>query len=134
ECIRHIRAMQRKNRASGPRDPFADRRPPRVPFRCPRQVTTIDNERQIRDLVKGRSMRVDFYGLAFETPHVTFHLWSPWRAAVLEHRLFEAVRNLPRTEAEMGPDEGRIHISDPKTWRAAVQAVARVLTGWQAEA
>jgi hypothetical protein len=79
-------------------------------------------------------MRVDFYGLAFETPHVTFHLWSPWRAAVLEHRLFEAVRNLPRTEAEIGPDEARIHIEDPKTWRSAIQAVARVLKGWQEEA
>lgn len=79
-------------------------------------------------------MRVDFYGLAFETPHVTFHLWSPWRAAVLEHRLFEAVRSLPRTEAEIGADEGCVHISDPKTWRAALQAVARVLKGWQEEA
>ena len=79
-------------------------------------------------------MRIDFYGLAFETPHVTFHLWSPWRAAVLEHRLFEAVRSLPRTETEIGPDEGRIHITDHKTWRAALQAVARVLKGWQEEA
>ena len=34
-------------------------------------------------------MRVDFYGLAFETPRVTFYLRSPWRAAALEHKLFE---------------------------------------------
>src|SRR5581483_4566762 len=40
---------------------------------------------------KGRGMQVDFYGLAFETPQVTVHLWSPWRAAELEHRLFNAV-------------------------------------------
>ncbi len=33
-------------------------------------------------------MRIDFYGLVFETPRVTFYLWSPWRAAALEHRLF----------------------------------------------
>jgi hypothetical protein len=79
-------------------------------------------------------MRVEFYGLAFETPHVTFHLWSPWRAAALEHRLFEAVRGLPRVEAETTSEEWRLHVSDPKTWRAAVQAVARVLKGWQEEA
>jgi hypothetical protein len=79
-------------------------------------------------------MRIDFYNLVFETPHVTFHLWSPWRAAELEHRLFQAIRALPRTESEVGPDEWRIHIADPKTWRAAVQAAARVLKGWQEEA
>jgi hypothetical protein len=79
-------------------------------------------------------MRIDLYGLAFETPYVTFHLWSPWRAAELEHRLFHAVRNLPRTQAETGPDEWRIYLRDPKTWRSAVQAVARVLKGWQEEA
>ena len=79
-------------------------------------------------------MRIDFYGLAFETPHVTFHLWSPWRAAALEHRLFEAVRTLPRVEAEAGPDEIMLHVRDPKTCRAAIQAVARVLKGWQEEA
>ena len=79
-------------------------------------------------------MRIDFCGLVFETPHVTFHLWSPWRAAEIEHRIFQAVRALPRTQAEAGPDEWRVHLSDPKTWRAALQAVARVLKGWQEEA
>src|SRR5262245_2018601 len=79
-------------------------------------------------------MRIEFCGLVFETPSVTIHLWSPWRAAELEHRLFHAVRSLPRTEAEAGPDEWRIQIKDPKTWRTAVQAVARVLKGWQEEA
>jgi hypothetical protein len=79
-------------------------------------------------------MRIEFCGLVFDTPSVTFHLWSPWRAAELEHRLFHAVRSLPRTEAEAGPDEWRIQIKDPKTWRTAVQAVARVLKGWQEEA
>src|SRR2546421_11468216 len=79
-------------------------------------------------------MRIDFYGLAFETPRVTFHLWSPWRAAALEHRLFEVIRALPRVTAESSPDEWRLHVADPKTWRAAVQAAARVLKGWQGEA
>ena len=79
-------------------------------------------------------MRVDLYGLAFEAPRVTCHLWSPWRATALEHRLFEAVKNVPRVELEKGPDEWRLLIADPKTWRAAVQAVARVLKGWQEEA
>jgi hypothetical protein len=79
-------------------------------------------------------MRVEFYGLAFETPRVTFHLFSPWRSAALEHKMFEAVRHVPRTEVEKGPDEWRIQLTDPKTWRAAVQAIARVLKGWQEEA
>jgi len=79
-------------------------------------------------------MRINFYGLAFETSQVTFHLWSPWRAAALEHRLFEAVRQLPKVEAEQAPDEWRVHIRDPKSCRAALNAVARVIKGWQEEA
>jgi hypothetical protein len=79
-------------------------------------------------------MRLDFYGLAFETPRATIHLWSPWRATALEHRLFEAIRKLPRVEVEERADEWIIEITDPKTWRAAVLAAARVLKGWQEEA
>jgi hypothetical protein len=79
-------------------------------------------------------MRFDFYGLAFETPRVTFFLWSPWRATALEHRLFEALRNLGRGQVEEGPDEVRLHFSEPKACRGALQAVARVLKGWQEEA
>jgi hypothetical protein len=79
-------------------------------------------------------MRVEFYGLAFETSQVTFHLWSPWRAAALEHRLFDALRSLPRTEFEQTPAEWRLHVRDPKAWRAALQALCRVLKGWQEEA
>jgi hypothetical protein len=79
-------------------------------------------------------MRFEFYGLAFETPRVSFYLWSPWRAAAIEHRLFDALRGLPRVEVEEGPDELRLHLADPRTCRAALQAVARVLKGWQEEA
>jgi hypothetical protein len=79
-------------------------------------------------------MRIDFYNLVFETPQVTFHLWSPWRAAELEHRLFQAVLTQARAEPEKAPDEWVVQIRDPKTCRAAVQAVSRVLKGWQEEA
>jgi hypothetical protein len=79
-------------------------------------------------------MRVELYGLAFETPGVTFYLHSPWRAVALEHRLYDCVRSLPRAESDDGPDERRTHITDPKTWRMALQAMARVLKGWQEEA
>jgi hypothetical protein len=79
-------------------------------------------------------MRVDFYGLVLETPRVSLYLWSPWRAAALEHRLFETIRALPRVLLEQGPDEVRLHIDDPKTWRMALQAAERVLKGWQEEA
>jgi hypothetical protein len=79
-------------------------------------------------------MHIDFYGLAFEAPQVTFHLWSPWRAAALEHRLFEAIRVLPRVEVEERPDEWTVHVTDPKTWKTAIHSAARVLKGWQEEA
>src|SRR5262249_14285545 len=79
-------------------------------------------------------MRIDFYGLTFDTPCVTFYLWSPWRATALEHRLYEAVHHLPQIRVEESPVERRLHLTDPKTWRAALQAIARVLKGWQEEA
>jgi hypothetical protein len=79
-------------------------------------------------------MRVDFHGLTFETPCVTFYLWSPWRAAALEHRLFGAVREVPGVQVEEFPDEIRLHVRDPKAWRSALQATSRVLKGWQEEA
>jgi hypothetical protein len=79
-------------------------------------------------------MRIDFHGLTFETPRITFYLWTPWRASALEHRLFEAIRNVVRDEPESGPDELRLHATDPKTWRNVLQAVVRVLKGWQEEA
>jgi hypothetical protein len=79
-------------------------------------------------------MRIVFHGLHFETPCVTFYLWSPWRAAMLEHRLFEVVQRLPRVQVEQGPDERRIHLNDPKAWRTVLQGVSRVLKGWQEEA
>jgi hypothetical protein len=79
-------------------------------------------------------MRVDFYGLALEAPRVTFYLWSPWRAAALEHRLFEAVGELPGARAEAVEDGQALHVTDARTWAAALEAVARVLKGWQEEA
>jgi hypothetical protein len=79
-------------------------------------------------------MRIDFHGLIFETPSVFFYLWSPWRATALEHRLFEAVQNLPRTRVEEESDARRIPVTDPKIWQAVMQTIARVLKGWQEEA
>ena len=79
-------------------------------------------------------MRIEFFGLVVETPHVTFHLWSPWRSAEIEHRLFKAVRAAPGVEFEEGPDEWRLHVGDTKAWRGAIQATSRVLKGWQEEA
>src|SRR5258708_759981 len=79
-------------------------------------------------------MRFDFYGLGFHSPRVTFYLWSPWRAAAPEHRLVEGVRKLPHVEFEEAPDEWRVHVTDQKTWRAALQMVARVMKGWQEDA
>ncbi len=79
-------------------------------------------------------MRIDLYGLAFETPAVSAYLWSPWRASQLEHRIFDAIAHLSGVEVEKEADERRVILTDPKSWRSAMQAVARVLKGWQEEA
>jgi hypothetical protein len=79
-------------------------------------------------------MRIDLYGLTLETPAVTFYLWSPWRASFLEHRLFDVIRQIPSIELEKKADEVRGTFTDVKSWRASLQAVARVLKGWQEEA
>ncbi|MBX9628315.1 MAG: hypothetical protein K2X82_31235 [Gemmataceae bacterium] len=79
-------------------------------------------------------MRVDLFGLTMDAPGVTFYLWSPWRCAALEHKLFEAVRGVPGAEVEEAADEVRVHVTDPKGWKAATQALSRVLKGWQEEA
>jgi hypothetical protein len=79
-------------------------------------------------------MRAELYGLIFETPAVTFYLWSPWRASMLEHRLFEAIGHLPGVEIEKEGDEFRLNVEDAKTWRAAVQNIERIMKGWQEEA
>lgn len=79
-------------------------------------------------------MRVDVYGLSFESQGVTCHLWSPWRCSQLEHRLFDAVKNLPGIEQESTPDELQLHIGDAKTCKQVMQVLARVLKGWQEEA
>src|SRR5207249_4543452 len=79
-------------------------------------------------------MRVDFYGLSLDAPRVTCYLWSPWRASALEHRLFDVVRQLPGVVLEQEPDEIRAHVTDAKTWKLALNALCRVLKGWQEEA
>jgi hypothetical protein len=79
-------------------------------------------------------MRVELYGLTMEAPGVTFYLWSPWRCSALEHRLFDAVKGIAGAEFEPAPDELRVHLSDSKSWKQAVQHVARILKGWQEEA
>ena len=79
-------------------------------------------------------MRVDLFGLSMETPAVTFYLWSPWRCSAIEHKLFEAIRTVPNASLETAGDEIRLHITDAKAWKAAVQGASRVLKGWQEEA
>ena len=79
-------------------------------------------------------MRIDFFGLTFETPAVTFYLWSPWRCTDIEHRLFKSLQALPGAQIEKEADEIRLTLVEPRGWRAAQQALARVLKGWQEEA
>jgi hypothetical protein len=79
-------------------------------------------------------MHVDFYGLQFDTPHVTFYLWSPWRASALENRLFDSLTGLAGVTLEKEADEVRLHVRDTKTWKAAMLNLCRILKGWQEEA
>lgn len=79
-------------------------------------------------------MRFELHGLVFETPRLVFHLWSPWRCSDLENRVFRALEALPRAECEAGPDERRVGVTDPRISKLALQAVSRVLKGWQEEA
>lgn len=79
-------------------------------------------------------MRIEFYGLTLETSAVTFYLWSPWRCTALEHKLFEVVRGLPQTQAEDEPDQRRVTVRDAKVFRSAIEALDRVMKGWQEEA
>ncbi len=79
-------------------------------------------------------MRVDVYGLLFEAQGLTCHLWSPWRCSQLEHRLFDAVKNIADVEYEAQPDELQLHITEAKVSKLAIQTLARVLKGWQEEA
>jgi hypothetical protein len=79
-------------------------------------------------------MRIDFFGLGFETPRVSFYLWSPWRASALEHRLFSTLAALPGMLLEKLPDESCLHLRDAKAWRGVLQAMSRVLKGWEEEA
>jgi hypothetical protein len=79
-------------------------------------------------------MRIDFCGLTLETPRVTVYLWSPWRATALEHRIIETVRAHTKQTGEQDADEWRLHLDDARAWRAAHQAILRVVKGWQEEA
>jgi hypothetical protein len=79
-------------------------------------------------------MRIEMYGLVFETPGITVFLSSPWRCLAIEHRLFEAVKGIPDTQFEAEPDEYRVHLNHPNSWYTVLNAVTRVLKGWQEEA
>ena len=79
-------------------------------------------------------MRVDLFGLTMDAPGVTFYMWSPWRCSALEHKMFDALKALPNVTLETAPDEVRLHITEHKAWRVAVQNLSRVLKGWQEEA
>jgi len=79
-------------------------------------------------------MRVELFGLCFETPGVTAHLWSSWRASTLETRMFDLLKALSPTVYEKSDDEHRLHIDDAKVWKTAMNTISRVMKGWQEEA
>lgn len=78
-------------------------------------------------------MKIEFYGLGFEAPRVSFHLWSPWRCTDLEHRLFGALKKIP-LDVKKEADEWTAEVRSAAGWDKAVRALERVLKGWQEEA
>ena len=79
-------------------------------------------------------MLFDLYGLAVESPKITFFLRTPWRASALEHRLFDAISQIIQATPEKDPEEIRLSTTDPKVFKQGIQAVARILMGWQEDA
>jgi hypothetical protein len=79
-------------------------------------------------------MQINFYGFQFEASRVTCYLWTPWRAAALEHRLFNEVKQLPGVHIESTLDELRVQIADVKAWQQGLVNMSRLLKGWQEEA
>ena len=79
-------------------------------------------------------MKVDLFGLTMEAPGVTFYLWSPWRCSALEHKLFDSLKGVPNATLEAAGDELRVHVTEQKGWKTAIQNLSRVLKGWQEEA
>jgi hypothetical protein len=78
-------------------------------------------------------MRIELYGIAFDTPGVVFYLWSPWRCTAIEHRLFEAVKALDPEQLETTPEEVRWSMNDVRHWPKILQHCERILKGWQEE-
>ena len=70
-----------------------------------------------------------------DAPGASFYLWSPWRSAVLEHKLFDAVSATPHAIIERLPDELRLDITDARRPGSTCTSpnVERVLKGWQEE-
>jgi hypothetical protein len=79
-------------------------------------------------------MHIDMYGLRFEASRITCYLWTPWRAAAIEHRLFNEVKQLSGVALETTPEELRVQLTDEKTWKLALTNMSRLLKGWQEEA
>ncbi len=78
-------------------------------------------------------MQIQFYGMVFATPRVSFYLWSPWRASALENRMFDAVQQFPG-ELETVEEETRFHVADADVFQQAIQKLSRILKGWQEDA
>src|SRR5215210_121013 len=76
-------------------------------------------------------MRVDLFGLTMDAPGVTFYLWSPWRCAALEHKLFDAIKGVPNASIEEAADEVRVHVTDPKGWEEASDVGKDERRGWR---
>ncbi|CAN5375278.1 hypothetical protein BH11PLA2_BH11PLA2_38840 [soil metagenome] len=78
-------------------------------------------------------MQVELYGLTMEAPGVSFYLWSPWRCAALEHKMFDSLVSVPGGVEERTADEVRLDITETKSWKTCLQHLERVLKGWQEE-
>jgi hypothetical protein len=79
-------------------------------------------------------MQISLYGIHLIAPQVVFHLGTPWRCMAMEHRLFDAVRQIPDTEFEQTQTELTVTLTQQPQWEQARKTIERILKGWQEEA
>ncbi|MEZ6138929.1 MAG: hypothetical protein R3B84_00015 [Zavarzinella sp.] len=76
-------------------------------------------------------MKLKLYGISIEAERVTYSLLSPWRASMLEHRLFDSIRAISNVKYEEADAELLLHISAEKPAHESLLMIERIMKGWQ---
>jgi len=79
-------------------------------------------------------MKVNISGVCIETRKIVVYLKSPWRANALEHKLFEAARQIPEVQVEESQAEYKIVLKNIEKFQTLLESCTRILKGWQEDA